>query len=201
MPDGGDLINRKDNKGWQCLFPVGCETNWQSASAAADWDPFALDWLLDSGSLTQRLKRMSMRFHVQLLGQGTASVGENERRWLHTRLALAREVLLCCDEIPVVFARTMIPEATVSASGGQLARWGCRSLGELLFSSPEIVRARIELGRFPKTSRVACLAAALGQEPVAELLGRRSCFFWSDQPLLVSEVFLPAAVIYRELSA
>jgi len=180
------------------MFPVGCAADWQAAAIANEWDPVAADWLLDPGSLTQRLKRQGTRFGVLLLGQMTAAVGVDERPWLKAEQALVREVLLCCDNIPVVFARTLIPATTLVASEGRLARLGSTSLGELLFARPEVSRDRIEVARFDNDSRVARLAACLGQPPAVELLGRRSCFFWSGQPLLVSEVFLPAADLYRE---
>jgi len=180
------------------MFPVGCIADWQAGEVAFGWDPVAADWLLDPGSLTQRLKRQGTRFGVRLLGQMTAEVSADERHRLRVEQALLREVLLCCNDIPVVFARTLIPEATLAASEGRLARLGHTSLGELLFARPEVSRDRIEVANFHRDSPVARLAMCLGQPLSNTLLGRRSCFFWSGQPLLVSEVFLPAADLYRE---
>jgi chorismate--pyruvate lyase len=145
--------------------------------------PLALRrWLTDQGSLTRLLQRASKgRFSVRVLRQRYALPGPNERVTLGMRsreYALIREVLLCADGEPWVYARTVIPTPTLTGRQRTLRLIGSRSLGSLLFSDPSMRRAPLQVARI-----------ANGDQP--PLWARRSLFYLENKPLLVCEVFLP----------
>lgn len=150
-------------------------------------DPVLRDWLLDRGSLTDRLlARSAGDFHVELIGQrrGTAKPDEARALGLGLRQAvIIREVILCGRNEPWVFARSILPEKSLSHSLRHLKRLGSKPLGAVLFADPHMHRGPIEVARInaPELpARIAC-----------DTWGRRSVFYLQKQPLLVSEVFLP----------
>lgn len=139
-------------------------------------------WLLDSGSLTQRLvKRSQGNFRVEVVRQGWMRPTRSEANALgidQRQCALVREVQLIGNDVPWVFARSIIPAQTLTGRERQLRMLGNRSLGSLLFTDPTMRRNPIEISR-------------LQLQDKTEIWARRSVFFLSNKPLLVTEAFLP----------
>ena len=149
-------------------------------------------WLLDTGSLTAHLRRLSDgHFHVQVLDQrwGLPSLSERQLLGMADRdWAVIRQVLLCCHGEPVVYARSLLPARSLVGNLRRLRHLDNRPLGHLLFTEPNMRRIPYQ---------VCQLAAADlpldGLEAEAgELWGRRSCFIFGQRPIMVSEIFLPA---------
>ncbi|WP_432697075.1 chorismate--pyruvate lyase family protein [Marinobacterium sp. YM272] len=136
-------------------------------------------WLTDHGSLTRLLKRASgNRFSVRVAAQGFARPGAMEAVALGLKprqQALIREVYLCGNGEPWVYARTVIPVSTLSGRHRTLKLIGTRSLGSLLFRDPGMRREPLQIARLED-----------------HLWARRSVFHLDDKPLLVCEVFLPS---------
>jgi len=152
-----------------------------------------LHWLLDPSSLTGRIRSAcGAGFSVRVLAQGWARPMINEARLLRMRpqrLALLREVHLLCGGRPWVFARTVIPQATLSGPERRLARLGNRPLGAVLFADPHMRRGEVQVTRLQPGDAVHGHVFADGDGP--PVWGRRSLFRLNDKPLLVSEFFLP----------
>jgi len=146
-----------------------------------DWH----SWVLDRGSLTKRLIRVSHGdFHVNICHQSWEYPKPNEALALQLggrRKALVREVELVCGGEVWVKARSVIPGATLSGVETQLKNLGTKPLGAFLFRSRSMRRKAIELARF---------SAQDGDD----FFGRRSIFLLHDKPLLVSEVFMPVVL-------
>ena len=148
-------------------------------------------WLLDESSLTRHLQQASLQsFAVQVLRQEWASPLAHERRVLDLGVreaAQLRETLLLVDKVPWVFARSVIPAATLTGSNRCLRRLGNQSLGSWLFQTPSLRRSRFQFARINPGNELVP-AALQGQRP---LWGRRSRFEVRGKPLLVCEIFLP----------
>jgi chorismate--pyruvate lyase len=110
---------------------------------------------------------------------------------------LVREVLLYCDNVPQVFARSLLPLKSLTGEEQQLAHLGNQSLGQVLFSNKDLLRRSIEISAFSSSSAVSKLAQQLQLPMQAELWGRRSTFMLHGKPLMVAEVFLPNAFAYQ----
>lgn len=151
------------------------------------------DWLLDSGSLTQRLQQASDgQLSVEVLSQSVQLPRFSERRALGLaprRVALIREVLLFGRGVPWVYARSVIPMQTLTGRLRKLRHLDNRPLGALLFSDPTMSREALEWACIP-ADKSASLNPNLPpyNQPI---WGRRSVFKLSDKPLLVCEMFLP----------
>lgn len=139
-------------------------------------------WAVGADSLTARLRAASSTFRVQLLSQDRAMPLRDEWRCLGMAgpaETLAREVLLICDDIPVVYAHTIVHPRSVALDWPFLkalgrSRWGIRCLpirasrGDFEFA---LLDARHLLVRRAH--------AALGDAPVSgteRLPARRSVF-------------------------
>ena len=149
-------------------------------------------WLLDTGSLTARLVRASGgEFRVVVLEQRWLRPRKSERNLLNLDdrcAALIREVLLVCRGEPWVFARSVLPAHTLEGRLRHLRKLNDSALGAMLFSDPSMERAPYEVARLHGTDK--SLPECVQTD--ADLWGRRSCFYLSGLPLMVSEIFLPA---------
>tara|TARA_R110000868_G_scaffold391396_3_gene661470 strand:- start:67075 stop:67623 length:549 start_codon:yes stop_codon:yes gene_type:complete len=170
------------------------ETHWQDYHRyTAHQLPTAIrPWLLDSGSLTQRLIKASQRhFSVQVLKQCWQRPRASEVQLLAMQpreQAIVREVVLLCHGQPWVFARSVIPASSLRGQLRRLRKFDNSSLGAMLFSDPSMQRHAFQLARVPGDSWQ--LPAQLQQSQ--PLWGRRSRFELGAKPLMVSELFLQA---------
>lgn len=151
-------------------------------------------WLVDRGSLTERIQGRCAAFKVKVVFQGRGRIDRDESflgRGGRRRLALVREVYLLCRRTPVVFAHSVIDPRSLRGPWRQLARLGSRPLGAALFADPRIRRYPLrqkKLNRHHELYRRAC--AAIKSRPPF-LWARRSLFMLHKSPILVTEVFLP----------
>ncbi len=145
------------------------------------------EWLLDSGSLTQNLKNLAPnRFSVKVLhtGFGRASLSEAHTLDIPFREQIyIREVALCIDNAPQIFARSVIPRSTLTGSERQLLFLRDKPLGEFLFKHKHMSRGKIEVKHGLINDRSSW--------------ARRSIFNVNHKPLLVSEFFLPSLFLIK----
>lgn len=152
-------------------------------------------WLLDPSSLTRRLQHCCPgHFRVQLLGQRRERPLPSEAHALGLtagRHALIREVRLLCGDTPWVFARTIIPLATLTGRERRLGRLGSRPLGAVLFADASMRRGPLEVACISSGQPLFTLATHGLPNGPPTIWGRRSLFYLHEKPLLVCEVFLP----------
>jgi len=148
------------------------------------WDHFWADWLLNEGSLTQRLTLLAKGdFHVEVLSEGFSLPSPDEQ----LRLDLSpddqvwiREVKLYGADTAWVYARTLIPEAGILGELNKLASIGNRPLGAILFNDKLVKRGPIETSA----------KAVVGESSLRPT--RRSCFKYNNHAIMVAESFLTA---------
>ena len=154
-------------------------------------EPGLRNWLLDAGSLTAKLIKLSNgKFRVQVLQQVYGRASKSEALALGIdfgALCLIREVILRGKDQPWVFARSVLPLTSLTGSIRHLRKQRNRPLGAFLFSQPHLKRSPIALS-FINRHHTYVPDELLND---AEVCGRRSIFWLHDKPLLVSEVFLP----------
>ena len=159
-------------------------------------EPAIASWLVDNQSLTKRLKARSKHsFRVRLDSQRWERPLWNERQALtmpDRGVALVRKVHLLVDDIPVVYARTVIPEATLSGKYRGLGSLGCRPLGEVLFADPVMRRESMAFAQVKQGQNLYDEAmVGVDGDDCYSFWGRRSLFWLKQECLLVSEFFLP----------
>lgn len=138
------------------------------------------------------------RFQVQVLQQRWCRPRFDEMQTLHLAPrseALVREVLLYGNGKPWVYARSVLPAKSIAGPLRYLKRLGTKPLGALLFTHRNMQRSAIELACL-QASQIPSQALAEYKEDM--VWGRRSVFYLSQQPLLVSELFLPDFVAHLQ---
>ncbi|MBL8447233.1 MAG: chorismate lyase [Zoogloeaceae bacterium] len=152
-------------------------------------------WLTDPGSLTARIRARCGRFAVQVLGQGLARPHCDEAAVLGLApgvMAWQREVVLLADDVPVVYARSLMSRDHLRGPWNRFTGLGNRPLGAALFADPRILRQPLRVARLdhrdPRYRRAAAVSPGAG----SGLWARRSRFELDGRALLVCEVFLPA---------
>ncbi|MEY4699266.1 MAG: hypothetical protein RIR85_686, partial [Pseudomonadota bacterium] len=85
-----------------------------------------------------------------------------------------REVYLCVNNVPVVFARSVLPTSSSTGVNRDVLQLGSKPLGEVLFKK----------GKAPILLRQITEVPGLGW-------GRRSLYQLRGHPILISEFFLP----------
>ncbi|MET0266747.1 MAG: chorismate lyase [Duganella sp.] len=192
------------------------QARWQAqAQLSLRQAPAALrDWLTTPGSLTAKLIAHSSSFRVQCLHQHIAPCLADEalalgmpaagRRQL--QMVLEREVLLRCDDTPVVFAHTVVPMSATASDWPLFSALGERSLGTTLFGDPLVQRSVLEFARLREGHPLAQRArTALGLDeapvsaPAQRLYARRCLYQRRRGTLLVTEVFLPAVLDLKQV--
>ncbi|GGC08314.1 putative chorismate pyruvate-lyase [Oxalicibacterium flavum] len=157
--------------------------------------PFMRGWLTDQMSLTVKLMQRCRQFRVQRLVQERAPALHDEfaQIALPRRLQVQqREVLLRCDERPVVYAHTVVPLSATAADWPFFGRLGERSLGTTLFGDPRVRRGELEYARLSRRHPLLRRAAAVLNTELPPFLYARRCLYRRRRGLLlVTEVFLP----------
>ena len=107
-------------------------------------------------------------------------------------IALVRTVYLLVDDIPVVYARTVIPESTLTGKYGGLGGLGSRPLGEVLFADRTMKREQMTFSKIKRGQQLYSEALRGVTDVGSDFWGRRSLFWLKNERLLLSEFFLPA---------
>ena len=167
------------------------EAQWRNGEIPARWR----DWLFDRASLTRRLQRLYRSpVRVRLVSQGPGRPLRWERSALGLRpgcRCLIRRVYLTCGGAPRVYARTVVPPASLKGPTRRLKRAGGRPLGEWLFSGACTDRGVLEAACVRPTDELYREIGSGASFAPIHLWGRRSVFRVRGRALLVSEFFLP----------
>lgn len=173
---------------FNATFPVGLAVDWQAPSGVTIPNAHLKNWLLDTGSLTERVQSLCKHFSLELIGQQGQIPHDNELSLLHSNGDThyqAREILLCGDHQPWVFARSIIPQAFVDS---ELSDLGKEPLGKRLFNDARFTRSAFQL--------CTVSASQFGISSHQRLWGRRSLFTLDSYSMIVAEVFLPESPAY-----
>ena len=166
--------------------------------APRKWQP----WLSDTGSLTQKIeKAIGQKLEVQVLRDCPQSLNSDESRYFHFRIRRCRlrEVLLCCNGVPLVMAHSVIPTLSSSGSNHAILRLGIKPLGAVLFAKerkyakPKPPR---DIARLDKSNVLwrKCSKNYAGLS--SPLWARRTLYQLKGRPILVNEIFLPELLRY-----
>ena len=177
-------------------FPLSLSADWQSTTQVTGLSNAEKEWLFEPHSLTAKLKSQSQRFAVKVLSEQKVDLSQSQQTLLSKQVStvLNREVLLLCDEQPIVYAQSWLP-VTSNNTNNQLHNMGERPLGDVIFQDPALRRTDIEIARFDDNHPLQSLVSELNL-PNRSLLGRRSVFSLHNYQFLVCEVFLPGAYLY-----
>jgi len=162
-------------------------------------------WLTDRDSLTKRLVsacvQNNKQFSVDVISESWQKPLRSEAKNLQINpenYCFVRQVHLYCGDTPWVYARTIIPPATLHGELQKLTNLGSQPLGAVLFANKHIKRLPIQISKISPFQDIFTTATSRSlYKKKQEIWGRRSVFKISNSPLLVSEIFLPELNHFR----
>ncbi len=152
-------------------------------------------WLMDAGSFMQRLERHGITdAAIRILQEGwdvataeelaALNFSAEDKMWV-------REVIIASGDVTWMYARTVIPQATLTGKEQELQRLETRSLGSILFKYKNLQRSQFEIFALDQESLEHQRISHYTNAAHIELWGRRSTFFLGKKTLLLTEVFFP----------
>ena len=142
----------------------------------------AFSWLTEEGSLTERLNEEFGNIKVDVMYEGFIS--ENKSEYM-------REVVIRSDDLPMIYAKTLLKKSDLEDAWSCLKSLGQKSLANILFKDPKIFRHSLSY-RICKPIDALYLhlkSLSLIHEDVVWL--RQSEWEREGKMLLLVEVFLP----------
>ncbi len=154
------------------------EFTWREATdiLPTAWSEHEKNWLTYSGSLTTQLRHVTdgeLEHRLCSEKYGHATQDESHKLGIEVdEVVWIREIEWWCRGELAVTARVVIPKKSFVGKGRRLREIGNRSLGDVLFSDPNLKRSPFEISK--STSEWS----------------RRSVFNCYEQPVLIQENFL-----------
>ncbi len=158
-------------------------------------DKRAHAFLFHEGSLTRFIQQSCKGvFNIELIAESWTQAMPDETQLLSlpsNEITFIRESRLKCDNQTLVCARTIIPEKTLTGKNKKLTKLGTTPLGDILFNDETTYRTDMCYAKIPVDCELH-IEATKDLNIASELWGRQSLFYTEQQPLLITEIFLPA---------
>lgn len=171
-----------------------------------NFDPTWSEWLCLPTSMTKKFKKHCQRFTVRILYEGFAYGYPSEMRELaltKRQYVWIRETQLFGDGKLWMFARTAIPNTTLTGGELRLKFLGEHPLGHFLFTHHNMQRGPFEFAKVTANHHFYAPSVFIEDEIINAfpqgglqqrenpqvVLGRRSMFYLNNKPVLLTEVF------------
>lgn len=184
----------------ESLLNIGpIEESWLLPEQTQPRDPLLRNWLLNTGSLTERLQSHCLRFEVEVLNQAVSNISQDEGQYLYgqfdtqAQTTQVREVFLKGNSQHWVFARSLLPAAFLQQEMAELTQLGTRPLGKIIFNDERFQRQGFQLVECPVGGSTY---KKLELKNDYSLWGRRSLFRFKQHHIMVAEIFLPDCPAY-----
>lgn len=171
--------------------------HWQNKEdALLDTSDIALhDFLFHEDSLTRFIQqRCEGEFNIELMSESLQLAMSDETQFLSLQsdeITFIRKSRLKCGDHAVVYARTIMPQKTIEGENQWLTKLGTKPLGDILFNDEKTCRTDMRYAKIPVDCELH-KEATKDLDISSELWGRQSLFYTDQQPLLITEIFLPA---------
>ena len=179
-------------------FPVGIQSSWGQPNDFEINNLLLKSWILDTGSLTEKLQSECQTFYLTLIGQRQAEITLEEFAQVRTNKQpfaqedwQVREVLLWGDGQPWVFARSIIPQRLCQQDFADL---NTQPLGQLIFNDKRFKRMPFQITHMLNPQP---FYQQLSLSADMDLWGRRSVFGFEELKMMVCEIFLPDSPAYK----
>lgn len=157
-------------------------------------------WIRLQTSMTKQLKsRFGPGVAVRVLHNGMGRLHDDEQDLFFPRRArgFVREVVLHANGLELMVARTVFTSQSL-CSDKKVMELGNKPLGELLFAKGNAEWLVREYTQVNSSVPAFSLVQRVVGHPAPRCWARRSLFLLDQQPLLVTEIFLPAMLVETE---
>ncbi len=155
----------------QSLFSASWQTQLHDCPQAL------LPWLTESQSLSKKLLAYSQSFRVNLLHADWGPVYGFEKQVMVSQKNFIREVELMINDQTWIYARSIFSQSLIDRTGSDLVSLANKPLGDYLFNQPDLKRSPLHFSQL--------------HLPQQTLSARHSQFYFANDAVLVTEVFLP----------
>ena len=106
-------------------------------------------WLIEKGPITKRIKSEES-FKLNLIKDEICSVDDSEKKFLEesSDKIKVREVILMGNNIPRVYAKSLIPIKTIENGFSRLGELGTKPLGDILFEKEIFKKTNVVYAQF-----------------------------------------------------
>ncbi|MEM1243982.1 MAG: chorismate lyase [Pseudomonadota bacterium] len=170
---------------------------WQAdIHAFASINPKIQAWLQDSDSLTEKLQNYYPEFQLKLLSQKWNKILTSEMAVLKKIFPqlyvkkpeqdfLIRQIYLCCQNKPMIYARTVIPKPIAH----KFKTLGTKPIGKILIDKLNLPRSKFFYRLIDPADSLYAYVNFATKRPTETLHARLSWFEVEQYPLLITEVF------------
>lgn len=144
--------------------------------------------------MTRRIELRCEQFSVSNIQQRLAKANLDETWEMELNphaMVMLREVSLLCGSLPLVFAHSVLPLASLYGEWQNLRKLGSQSLGRALFADPRVQRTPLQYKKLSPHHALYIRACHGLPDCPSSLWARRSVFSLNKKNLMVTEVFLP----------
>ncbi len=171
---------------------------WINAEAArSQMSVFAWNLISSTGSLTNRLRNMSDgKMIFRLLFANWGSANSDERQILNLEAqepTWVRRIEHCYKNRLWVSARVIFPKSTIKATKNTLSGLGIQPLGDLIFKDSSLKRQSFTYCLLNKEQNYCPTLTPIITAAHTNAWARRSVLYFQNQPLLITEIFMPDA--------
>ena len=173
-------------------FPIDISANWHQNFAKLS--SLQSQWLLETGSLTAKLKMHFSNFKVQVLSEKNMMLTPEQASVMGIEIqeVLCREVILIAGNQARVYAQSWIPLASLNRDS-EFLNLGDKPLGEFIFQHPNLERDNLMVASVTPGKNLTALFEQFNLNH-ENCLARRSIFQLNGLRLMVCEAFLPGAI-------
>ena len=124
---------------------------WSSFTSLKDEikDEIIASWLLENGPITKRIKNNGT-FQLNVIQDKLSTISADDKKFINTNSEeiKKREVTLLCNDIPIVFAQTIIPVETIEKGFDGMGNLGTKPLEDILLEKGTLLKDRIGYASF-----------------------------------------------------
>lgn len=160
-------------------------------------------WVSKAYNLTSTIKKTELNFSLNLLSQKMETPYADELLYFQTieidaAEAMVRKVLLLGNQIPLIYARVIIPDTTYKPYKTLFDNLGTSPIGEtLLFPNKQITRSDFEYKYIDDQDEFFTeIQQVIPNQHQENFFARRSLFQFPHGPILISEVFFNTLPLY-----
>ena len=174
-------------------------TRWLSPTEAKlHMPPKAWALISHNNSLTKKLKDITnseMEFHFLNADWGQAYPDEAKKIGLSaTEATWIRHIEMRYQNTLWTIGRVLIPKTSLQAGDLDFTNLGAQSIGDVLFQDTNLKRSAFEFLQLPDGHPYLEHFKIAHDNTNADIWARRSVIYFHQKPLLIVELFLPAAL-------
>jgi chorismate lyase len=163
-------------------------------------DSNVYDWMIKPYILSKSLKKCCHNLKVKVLSQTHSEIYNSESSLLKVSAGLksfTRQVFLLGDGSPLTFGRVIVPPSTYKNHFTDFDNLGGNLLGEtMLYNNPKVKRGNFKYSVINNSNLLFVEISKYILLKNLNLWCRCSLFYYDEDPLLVTEVFLPKLPLF-----